>query len=163
MKSVIQVVALFVVVVGAVFGLTFFTQFTPNKNQGTGPTDSPPVVTELLKRHEKTASWDPKDPQYVQEFAKGAKAHYDFLVENANDKPVTVTLDSKFACTCTNLDILIGVLPTEARAKLKDVKPAPSGAALEPYLAGVTWKSISHDPGQPAPKVDISAGDAGGP
>ncbi len=163
MKSVIQVVALFVVLVGGIFGLTFFTQFTPNKNSPTGTADSPPVVTELLKRHEKTATWDPKDPQYVQEFAKGIKAHYDFLVENANDKPVTVSLDSKFSCTCTNLDVLIGVVPADARAKLKDAKPAPSGAALEPYLAGVTWTSIAHDQDKPAPTVDIPAADAGGP
>src|SRR5436190_18877766 len=129
MKSAIQVVALFVVVVGGVFGLTFFTQFTHTKDTPSGDAGPPPTRVELLKQYEKTATWDPNDPQYVREFAKGVKAHYDFLLSNANDKPVTVSLDSKFACTCTNLDVLVGVVPADGRAKLKDAKPAAVGAA----------------------------------
>ncbi|HEY1375629.1 MAG TPA: hypothetical protein VGF55_02485 [Gemmataceae bacterium] len=163
MKSAIQVIALFVVIVGGVFGLTFFTQFTRTKETPTGDGGPAPVRAELLKQYEKTATWDPKDSQYVQEFAKGIDSHYDFLLSNASDKPVMVVLDSKFACTCTNLEVLLGMVPADGRAKLKDAKPVPVGAAVEPYLAGVQWTSLNYEPGSKAILVDVPAADAAGP
>src|SRR5436190_21883620 len=58
MKSAIQVFALFVVVVGGIFGLTFFTQFTRTKDVPAADGGSQPVRAELLKQYEKTATWD---------------------------------------------------------------------------------------------------------
>jgi hypothetical protein len=165
MKSAVQVIALLAVIIGGIFGLTFFTQFTRTTNVPTGTGGPAPERAELLKQYEKTAAWDPKDAQYVQEFAKGIDAHYDFLLSNANDKPVMVVLDSKFACTCTNLEVLFGVLPLPAdtRTKWKDRNSVPSGTAIEPYLAGVQWTSLNYEPGSKAILVDVPAADAAGP
>jgi hypothetical protein len=163
MKSIFQWGAAAVVLFGGVFLVTFLTQYSRTKDVTTdtpAPTAGPVAP---LKPNEKTAVWDSSDTQYVQEFDKGVTAHYDFLVSNSNDKPVTVILESKFSCTCTNLDVQVGLIAAAMRAKLNAAKPVPSGAQVEPYVAGVRWKSIVYERDQKPIEETIPAADTNGP
>lgn len=110
MKSTIQYGLLLALVVGAVFGLTFFRQNTrspvekPVLDGGLGRKyDGPPLYV-----RQKTAEWDRDDPQYAAELEKGGNGAYDFWVSNAHSEPVIASLFSK-SCVCTEVDI--GVIP----------------------------------------------------
>ncbi|HEX4590016.1 MAG TPA: hypothetical protein VH120_08815, partial [Gemmataceae bacterium] len=114
MKSIIQIVALVVVLVGGVFGVTFLTQFVrkPAATAQTGTTQ-PATLKQLLKSVENRPEWGRLlgIPGYQSmEMEKGVKRHYEFLVSNLTDKPVTVYLNSQFSCTCTRLKVLIGMV-----------------------------------------------------
>src|SRR5947209_1750092 len=105
MKSALQVVALLVVLVGGVFGVTFLTQFV--RKPGTVPKDGNDqyVVKQLLKSPELrrragttaiSPSWSEITgiPGYESlEMEKGTKRHYDFLLTNLTDKPVAAFLN----------------------------------------------------------------------
>lgn len=162
-KAAIRWSVLAVVLFGGVFLVTFLSQYTPTKEVATDSKTEERGSVAPLKVPEKTAVWDPLDAMYSRELDKGTSAHYDFLLLNENPKPVTVVLESKFGCTCTNLDVQIAHLADEERAKLKVAKPTPGGTQLEPYLAGVRWKSLVYERDQKPIEETIPAADANGP
>ena len=149
MKSIIQIVALLVVLVGGVFGVTFLTQYTRNDGK-TNVTEKPstPVATTLVKCAEKTADWE-KDTGIrgykSLEIEKGSKGHYDFILANQTDQPVKIIREPVANCSCTNTNIFFGVIPDAEATKLAAIKPQPSGKQLEPYLTGVQWKPLDSD------------------
>lgn len=115
MKSTIQYGLLLALVVGAVFGLTFFRQNTRSPSEKpvavSGPStssDGPPLFAP-----QKTAEWDRDDREYAAEIEKGGNGSYDFWVSNAHSEPVLVSLFSK-SCVCTEVDV--GIIPTSELA-----------------------------------------------
>jgi hypothetical protein len=98
------------------------------------------------------------------EMEKGVKRHYEFLVSNLTDKPVTVYLNSQFSCTCTRLKVLIGMVSDAERPKLAALKELPVGPHLEPYLGGIQWNYLEYDPTRgPSAPVTFPGSDANGP
>jgi hypothetical protein len=174
MKSAIQVVALLVVLVGGVFGVTFLTQFV--RKPAGEPTDGRPVqyvVKQLLVSPESRERQGSKAiypdwaaitgiPGYQSlEMEKGTKHHYDFLLTNVTDKLVSVFLNSQFSCTCARLKVSVGVVPDEQGAKLAALKTLPVGPAVEPYVGGVQWKVLEYDATRgPSVTVEIPAPDS---
>jgi hypothetical protein len=157
MKSVTQIVLLLVALVGVVFGVTALTQFTRTNDpqQKTGIVADAPK-TAVVDWYEKVAVWDPNDSTYVKETERGVKDHYDFLVSNPNDRPVTLTLNAT-SCKCTS--VLFAVLPPAERDKVKGKKPPPAGEQIKPFVDGVQWQSILREKGVPAVPVNIPAAD----
>jgi hypothetical protein len=160
MKSFIQIVATLVILAGVVFGATFFTQYTRTKEGGKDNGQQPPRVQIVRLSDEKEAVWDPEDRQYVQEFERGTKGHYDFVVANPNDKPITVHLDST-TCKCTNVEF--AMVSAATREKLKEMKPLPAGRKLELLLDGVKWATMLKEKSQPTIPMTIPAADGGVP
>src|SRR5438045_1658669 len=109
MKSLIQVVTGFAVLVGGVFLVTFLTQFTRKESSPTGQTDTPVLSKELLELKQNKAKWDDLDG-YNLEVERHTTGNYDFLVANSKDKPVNVVLESKFSCTCATMTVQIGII-----------------------------------------------------
>lgn len=165
MKSTIQYGLLLALVVGAVFGLTFFRQNTrtpvekPVVASGPGTTsDGPPLRVPV-----KTAEWDKTDSNYAAEFEKGQPGHYDFWVSNVHAEPVIVSLFSK-SCVCTEVEV--GVLPAtviaEWRQRLQNLAPLTMATLLmgvpdlsaalvrEDLNKKVTWKAVSAREKDPA-------------
>ena len=156
MKSVIQIIATLVVLAGVVFGAAYFTQFS-RTNEAT--TDTKQTIDRLRVVQwsgNNVAQWDPNDPQYVQEFERGTKGNYDFLLSNSNDKPVTVTLNGT-SCKCTSVEF--AVLPPAARSKLKELNDLPAGKKLEPFLDGAKWEPMLQDKSKPTIPMTIPAAD----
>jgi hypothetical protein len=181
MKSIVQIGALLVVLIGGVFGVTFLTQYT--RKEVTTPTGPPPDQKDLLKVAELKAEWDRllNIPGYQSlEMEKGTKHHYDFLIANATDKPISVILNSQFSCICARLQVSLGVLPDAARSelaaqkifilpeserkKLPGAKEFPVGPKLEPYVKNVAWTLMEYDRTKgPSAPVTVPAADATGP
>src|SRR5947209_6295994 len=181
MKSVTQIAALLVVLIGSVFGVTFLTQYTrkPASSQS-GPDPTP---KELLKCTETKAEWDRllNVPGYQSlEMEKGTKHNYDFLVANITDKPISVILNSQFSCICARLKVYLGVLPDAARAELASqqlfilpdaerkkqpgAKEMPIGPKLAPYVEHVDWTLLEYDRTKgPSAPVAVPAADSAGP
>jgi hypothetical protein len=183
MKSVTQIAALLIVLVGGVFGVTFLTQYTRKPAATEAKVDDDTVKKDLLKCFETKAEWDKLlgIPGYqFLEMEQKSHHHYDFLIANMTEKPVSVILNSQFSCICARLKVYLGVLPEAARTdlagqkvfvmpesdrlKLPGAKPTPIGPKIEPYLAGVDWKLLEYDPDRgPSPPVPLPAADAVGP
>jgi hypothetical protein len=180
MKSAIQVAALLAVVIGGIFGVTFVTQNIrkPAGTAGTTPVGPVPIKKLLdLGGNIKKADWGAvmNIPGYESlEVEKGTKGHYDFLVANTTDKPVSLILQKQYSCVCASLRIEFGLVPDDGRAKLaaehpssfepNPTRPLPFGPQLEPYLAGVQWTMLTTDRnGAPSDPVTIPAADAVGP
>jgi hypothetical protein len=160
MKSAIQGFIVVAVIGGGIFLVTFLSQNT-RKPAATAPTTSGPVTgTEIVHAYEKTAVWDDKDPGYVQEVEKNTPGYYDFLLSNANDRPVTLTLELK-SCKCAN--VRFGVLTGANRAKVKGAANPPTGPRLAPYVGDLQWTDMLHDRDKPPVPVTVPAADADGP
>jgi hypothetical protein len=170
----INQVALLLLVVAGVGGLTFMTQYTRTPvetSRASRKNDDGPKYA--LRVPEKVAVWDPADPLYAAEFERHSKGHYDFWVSNTNDQPVDVRLHAK-GCTCS--EVQVGVIPADAWANwqatvaaldvLGNVVGGPNLAAplaVSSLPGKVQWKTLepgSTDPDQMArvPPADGRAG-----
>src|SRR5262245_47236948 len=111
MKSILQYGILLIVIIGAVFGLTFLMQNTSapiEKNTVAAGDATDDVSGPPLTVVEKVAVWDPEDPVYSAEFEKGTQGHYDFWVSNAHKTTVNVALLTA-SCVCT--EVQLGIVP----------------------------------------------------
>jgi hypothetical protein len=163
MKSVIQVVALIAAIFGGIFLVTFLAQYTrkPAESTEPKPDGGPKANAELLKRWERTAVWDPEDPNYTREIEKGTQGYYDFLIANVSETPVKLTLNSK-SCKCAS--VRYALLSAPIRAKLKDAtKEPPSGTRLEPFVADASWTELLRERDQPNMSITVPPADAAGP
>jgi hypothetical protein len=143
MKSILQYAALLIVIIGAVFGLTFLTQNTsaPVEKKGSGVGDAAETESgSPLTVIEKEAVWDENDRAYKAEFEQGSHGHYDFWVSNSHSKPVDVALLTT-SCMCT--EVQLGIIPPAEwhawRRRVDDLAPVNvlMGLVRAPNLAGM--------------------------
>ncbi len=139
--SVVATALIFVVVVGAV---TWVVQYMPNyrsaERKSTPITKNDNAPKELVAFNRATATWDANDPDYVKEYERGSRGHYDFFVESKVDEALEFGL-FRTSCDCTSLEFAL--LPRAEWDRLTQEQAATPGKALD-FTA--TWTKL--EPGE---------------
>jgi hypothetical protein len=128
-------------VVAIIGGIAWVTQYMPSwrtgrqqiKDDGSGP----PASTQRAIHFAQTSPvWDKDDPEYILEWERGVKGHYDYVFTNKSDEPVELGLEYS-ACDCSSVTIASTTSSEEWQAYQQE--KIGRGPGDEPAGKGSSW------------------------